>query len=81
MYGATRLNKLPLEGRDFRSLRQLHYNKANKGMVCRRPVKDTHPLNAMDIEMNEISAAVSSGDPTSTNQFTKLRKLKLILFR
>lgn len=62
MYGATRLNRLPLEGKDFRSLRQLHFNKIHEGMLCRRPVQDTHPVDS-DVEMSE--AATSSGEPTS----------------
>lgn len=60
MYGATRLNRLPLEGRDFRSLRQLYHNKARKGMLRRRPVKDTHPLNSLDNVNNTESTAASN---------------------
>ncbi len=52
MYGATRLRQLPLEGNDFRSLRQLHLNKINKGRIYRRPIKTTHPVDA-DVEMSE----------------------------
>ncbi|XP_046448670.1 uncharacterized protein LOC124197333 isoform X2 [Daphnia pulex] len=52
VYGATRLRILPLEGNDFRSLRQLHLNKISKGKICRRPVKTTHPIDA-DVEMKE----------------------------
>lgn len=46
MYGATRLRKMPLEGKDFWSLRQLHFNKVHKGMLCRRPVPDSHPIDS-----------------------------------
>ncbi len=63
LYGATRLNKLPLEGKDFRSLRQLHFNKENKGMLCRRPVEDSHPIDT-DVEMSEANS--SSGIILST---------------
>ena len=57
MYGATRLKKLPLEGKDFWSLRQLHFNKANKGKLCRRPVPDSHPIDS-DVEMNEDAPGI-----------------------
>lgn len=42
-FGGTKLNKLPLEGRDFLSLRQLNHNRMHKGVLFRRPVQDTHP--------------------------------------
>ena len=49
LFGATRLNKLPLVGKSFPSLRQLHYNKVKKGQV-RRIVQDSHPL---DFDFND----------------------------
>lgn len=58
VYGGTQLKQLPLEGKDFRSLRQLHLNKLHKGKLCRRPVQDKHPIDS-DIEMSGDS---SSGD-------------------
>ena len=48
LYRASRLKKLPLEGKDFMSLRQLHFNKLHKGKLTRRPVKDSHPLEDFD---------------------------------
>ena len=54
LYGGTQLKKLPLEGKDFRSLRQLYFNKKNKGILRRRPVNDSHPING-DVEKNESS--------------------------
>ena len=66
LYGATRLNQLPLVGRDFRSLRQLHLNKENKGMIRRRPVEDSHPIDT-DVEMSETSGITKSYYCLSTN--------------
>lgn len=56
MYNVTELKKLHLEGKDFWSLRQLHYNKAHKGMLSRRPVLDTHPVDP-EMEINEENLA------------------------
>uniref|UniRef100_A0A0N8C276 Uncharacterized protein n=1 Tax=Daphnia magna TaxID=35525 RepID=A0A0N8C276_9CRUS len=56
VYGGTQLKQLPLEGKDFRSLRQLHLNKLHKGKLCRRPVQDKHPIDS-DIEMSGDSSS------------------------
>ena len=52
VYDATRLIQLPLEGKYFRSLRQLHLNKIHKGRLCRRPVNAKHPMDS-DVEMSD----------------------------
>ena len=52
VYDATRLIQLPLEGKYFRSLRQLHLNKIHKGRLCRRPVDAKHPMDS-DVEMSD----------------------------
>ncbi|XP_057378686.1 uncharacterized protein LOC130700717 [Daphnia carinata] len=64
VYGATQLKQLPLEGKDFRSLRQLHLNKQHKGKLCRRPVQDKHPID-FDIEMG--------GDSSSDEKEAKIK--------
>lgn len=69
MYGGTRLNKLPLEGRDFRSLRQLHLNKIHKGKLCNRPVKDLHPVDdSTYVEMKESEKSSNLCSTISTNE-------------
>lgn len=73
VYGATRLRLLPLEGRDFRSLRQLHFNKIHKGKLCRRPVNAKHPMD-LDVEMDESH---SSGNFNFFKQI--IRHIQLIL--
>lgn len=45
LFGGTELKKIPITGRDFRSLRQLHFNGIHKGLLCRRPVQDDFPLD------------------------------------
>ena len=54
LFGGTQLKKIPLIGRDFQSLRQLHFNGINKGLLCRRPVRDDLPL---DYDMVDPNAA------------------------
>jgi len=59
LFGGTQLKKIPLIGRDFQSLRQLHFNGINKGLLCRRPVRDDLPL---DYDMVDPNAAVGKDD-------------------
>jgi hypothetical protein len=53
LFGAVRLKKLPLEGKDFMSLRQLHSNKDQNGKLSRRPVPGSHPLEDLDSTVEE----------------------------
>lgn len=60
LFGGTRLVKLPLVGKDFKSLRQLHHNKIHKGKICRRAVKDNHPVDYVR-ESLEAAAGLTNG--------------------
>ncbi|EFX76486.1 hypothetical protein DAPPUDRAFT_306143 [Daphnia pulex] len=73
VYGATRLRQLPLEGNDFRSLRQLHLNKINKGRIGRRPVKTTHPID-VDVEMRETHSDLKEDSIEDEDKPWKKRK-------
>ena len=53
LFGAIRLKKLPLEGKDIMSLRQLYYNKEQNGKLSRRPVQGSHPVNDLDSSVEE----------------------------
>jgi len=57
LFGGTLLKRMPLTGRDFRSLRQLYFNGIHKGLLCRRPVRDDVPLD-YDI-INENTTVVN----------------------
>nr|CAH0101935.1 unnamed protein product [Daphnia galeata] len=61
VYDATRLIQLPLEGKYFRSLRQLHLNKIHKGRLCRRPVDAKHPMDS-DVEMSDSDLSDKKDD-------------------
>lgn len=53
-FRGSKINKLPLEGRDFESLRQLNQNRKHKGILHHRSVQDSHPVQ-LDIQSNKTS--------------------------
>ena len=59
LFGGTRLDKLPLTGKDFCSLRQLYYNKIYEGRLFRRPVNDTHSVDFVHVHEHVPSGCYS----------------------
>ena len=57
LFKGTKVRKMPLAGKDFRSLRQLHYNRLHKGLLSRRPVPEDIPLGYD--KNNELSPGIT----------------------